>query len=269
MELDSILAFISKVVASLGVVGVVSYQLFKHMGAKWLDERFAKKSAALKAAQELSLAGIKAEHERSLAELKAEQDRSLRVMQSYIDREIHRARKLYDREFDVLSEAWRLLVRSFNSGIATATDICPNLTKYTEPELLRLVEQVKMPHWQIDELRACEGAARTAYYRRWAGSKLLDTYLTEDRELQEFLLSSGIFMPQGMKDLFTGLQDMIGNCFAEFEVRLRDSNAREFGAVRQLTHQGRGRLNELEQLVRGRLWSASEISEPTSQTAAS
>ncbi|WP_077033406.1 hypothetical protein [Pelomonas sp. KK5] len=251
MELDSIIAFITKVVASLGVVGVVSYQLFKHLGAKWLDERFAQKAAALKAAQE-----------RSLAELKAEHDRSLRMVQSYIDREIHRARKLYDREFDVLSEAWRLLVRSFNSGVGTAAEMYPDLARYTEAELMRLVEEVQMKHWEIDELRALEGTERTAYYRRWTGFKRWSTYMKEQQEFQEFLLSSGIFMPEGLKARFTALQDMIGNCFAEFRARLEDGTFREFGGVTKLTLEGRVLLSELEQLLHVRLWSASEVGEP-------
>ena len=200
--------------------------------------------------------------------MKAEQDRSLRVVQSYIDREIHRARKLYDREFEVLSEAWRLLVRSFNSGIGTATEMYPNLARYTETDLVRLVEEVQMKHWEIDELRALEGTARTAYYRRWNGFRRLATFLTEHRDLQEFLLSSGIFMPQGTKAQFTALQEMIALCFADFEVRLRDTAAHEFGSVTRLTREGRALLDDLELSLHSRLWSASEISEPDPETSA-
>lgn len=57
-------------ITTLSVAGV-AFGLFKWLGGKWLEGKFAER----------------------LQSLKSEQDKAIRVVQSTIDREIHRAKK--------------------------------------------------------------------------------------------------------------------------------------------------------------------------------
>ncbi|MBC7707124.1 MAG: hypothetical protein H7274_24665, partial [Rhodoferax sp.] len=204
---------------------------------------------------------LKRDHDVLLADLKAAQDRSLRHVQSTIDREIHRAKKLADKEFDVLSEGWTLLVKAFDAAETTATEWVKQLHKYTQAELDRTFEQAEMKHWEIDELMALHGDDRTEYFRRYEGYKRLNSYLEQRRALAGYLRINGIFMPDGMKERFEALDRMIATCFYEFQGRL-DSRGPvpveydQFAGVKALHKLGVQLRDELEALIRIRLWSA-------------
>jgi hypothetical protein len=77
MDYSNILAIALQYAGLLGIttIGVAgaAFGLFKWLGGKWLEGKFAER----------------------LQNLKSEQDHAIRLVQSTIDREIHRAKKLY------------------------------------------------------------------------------------------------------------------------------------------------------------------------------
>lgn len=243
---NDFLAFLSKLLIAGGGGAAVAYVIFKTYGAKWLEAHFNNKAIKLKAAEDTALAELKRVH-----------DQALKEVQAYIDKDLHRATKLYDREFEVLSEAWRLLVKAFEMAASTALEEYPLIDRYTDAERTRLLAEVRMEHWRIDELLALKGDGMVNYYRRWVGFKRLSEYKEGRRELGIYLLTTGVFMPDGMKEKFSAIESMIAGALAEFEARLKNIGTWEkFDRVERLQGEGRALLAELETLIRQRLWSA-------------
>ena len=230
-----------------GSAAAIAVGLFRFFGEKWISARFEREKTALQ----------------------AQRDANIRFVQRYLDQEIHRAKKLADREFDVLSEAWRLLVRSFNNAESTGFEFVHRLERLNERERQRLIEDSDLKQWQVEELMALEGEARDDYLRKCQGYKRLTSFTKDRREFDAFLLTNGIFMPGGMKERFEAIARMVSACFAQFQARLDtiggESPYDSFEALKRLTKEGRPLLDALEGDIHGRLWSATTTTEHASR----
>ena len=232
--IESLWQYVGQVVVLGGGSVAVGFALFKFLGEKWLDGKFAERLQTLKAAQ----------------------DEQLRHVQSFIDREIHRARTLYDREFETLSEAWKLFCASYNNGLATGTDMYPQLLRYSKAELSDFLDTTAMRSFEKEEMLSINAECWTEHFRRWSNLKRLQGYKNVRRTFADFLSANAIFWSPGIKEKFVGLDGLIGVSIAEMQQRLELPKYLSFDAATKLHRDGPVLKSELEDVIQQRLWSS-------------
>lgn len=244
MEYSNILALALQYAGLLGItaIGVVgaAFALFKWLGGKWLESKFAER----------------------MQNLKSEQDRAIRLVQSTIDREIHRAKKLYDNEFTALSDAWRMLSEAYHLSASTVGSMTANVALMNNEELERHLAKREMEEWKRNELKAMTGEARQDEYFKWSEWQKAVECDRRWRECQIQIGSTSIFFPAGFTEKFRSINEMICASNVEFEERIRSHNMPQYGeafdrfeSTKKLRKDGKVKMDELEGMVRDRLWS--------------
>ena len=232
--IESLWQYVGQVVVFGGGAVGVGFALFKVLGEKWLDGKFAERLQTLKTAQ----------------------DEQLRHVQSFIDREIHRARKLYDHEFETLSEAWKLFCSSYSNGLATGTDMYPQLSRYSKKELSDFLDTTAMRSFEKEEMLELDSERWTENFRRWSNFQRLRSYWDARRTFTDFLGANAIFWSPGIKEKFLTLDGLIGVSIAEMQQRLESNEYHSFDAATKLHRDGPVLKAELERLIQQRLWSS-------------
>ena len=247
MDIDSILAQVLQYAGLLGisVIGVVgaAYGLFRWFGGKWLESRFAER----------------------LQNLKAEQDQTIRYVQSTIDREIHRAKKLYDNEFTSLSDAWRKLRAGYELSASTIGSMTANVQALNDVELERHLVARGMEEWRRNDFKKLKGQALEDEYYKWSEWQKAIECDKLWRECRQQIDSTSIFFPVGFTEKFRAINDMICANNVEFEDRIREYKKPQFGqaidrfeCTKKLRADGKVKMDELEGMVRDRLWSVAK-----------
>lgn len=220
-----------------------AFGLFKWLGGKWLENKFAER----------------------LQNLKSEQEKAIRIVQSTIDREIHRAKKLYDNEFTALSESWRMLRTAYDLSASTIGSVTPHVTRMNPDELTRHLVNRGMEEWQRSELLAMAGDERQDEYYKWSEWQRAIECNKRWRECQHQIDSTSIFFPAGFTEKFREITEMISYSNIEFEGRIRHYKEPGYGArfdefrlTTKLRKEGKEKMDELESMVRDRLWSVAK-----------
>jgi hypothetical protein len=222
-----------------GLVGA-AYGLFKWLGGKWLETKFAER----------------------LVSLKYEQDQAIRHVQSSIDREVHRAKKLYDREFDALSDAWGKLQKAYSAGRQLMQENYYDFRRLSANEAESLLEDLELKPFRFEELKALRPEQQTEEVRKIFVGRQHDAALNLRYELSGCLGLNGPFMTKDIADRFFKIDGMIMMAIAEAHTRRDGRYNGDFDQVTKLLAKGQELVNELEDLLRERFWSAS-----TEQTA--
>lgn len=227
-------------------VALSAFGLFKWLGGKWLENKFAER----------------------LQNLKSEQDQAIRHVQSTIDREIHRAKKLYDNEFTALSESWRMLRAAYDLSASTIGSFTPNVKMMNDEELERHLAKRGMEEWQRNEFKAMKSDAREDEYWKWSEWQKAVECDKLWRECVRQVDSTSIFFPVGFPEKFRAITDLICSSNVEFEDRIREHKLPQYGqaldrfeCTKKLRKEGRVQMTELEGMVRDRLWSVAKEGE--------
>lgn len=187
----------------------------------------------------------------------------VRHVQSQIDRELDRARKLQDREFEALTEGWAIVHEAYwRARDATNRGYeIHDLTAMGEQQRTEFIDTLSFPNWQKKEIRDLQDVAekQRAYLKAWRWSQYNECREWR-RKLQMFADRKGIFVLPEIKQRFETLHDQIKDALLEFELRIRDLNApmnafNQFTQADRLRDQGKPIYDELEQLIRDRVWS--------------
>ncbi|QND85016.1 Uncharacterized protein ChrSV_2790 [Chromobacterium vaccinii] len=247
MDYNKLATFVLQYIGLLGIsaasVAAAAFGLFKWLGGKWLEGKFAER----------------------LQNLKSEQDHAIRIVQSTIDREIHRAKKLYDNEFTALSESWRLLRTAYDMSAGTMLSMTTNVALMNAEELERYLSKRGMEEWQRKELRALNGEVRQDEYWKWPEWQRLIECKKKWRECQQQIDATSIFFPVGFTEKFRTISDMICTSNVEYEERIRQHKVPQYNATydrfkstKKLLDEGKILINELEGMVRDKLWSVAK-----------
>jgi len=236
--------YVGKVVLYGGGSVSIGYALFRYLGSKWLESKFAER----------------------LANLKFEQDQAIRHVQSTIDREIHRAKALYDSEFTALSECWRLLREAYDQSVGTIASYTANVERLNNQELERLLTKLGMEEWQRNEMRALTGKERQHAVHRWSEWERYKEVEGTRRKFRNHLDANSIFFADGFTEMFRDLDAMIIASNIEYEGRIEyhgtgGISAHLFEATHKLRTDGGAKMKDLEGMVRKRLWSVAADSE--------
>jgi hypothetical protein len=139
---NHVLAFIGAVLVAAGGLGVIVFQIFKHLGGKWLDARFDER----------------------LQKLKHEQAHQIEQFRFKVSTLLDRARKLHQREFEVLPEAWAKLSNAFWKGSALVAPFKerPDLNRMGDTQQEEFITNSRLQDWQKAEVR--NATDKTAKY---------------------------------------------------------------------------------------------------------
>jgi hypothetical protein len=247
MESNTFIAFGLHYAGLLGitVIGVAgaAFGLFRWFGTKWLENKFAER----------------------LQSLKSEQEQAIRLVQSTIDREVHRAKKLYDNEFTSLTESWRLLRAAYDVSTSTFASFTTRVEQMNHEELERHLSKIGMEEWQRNEILSLTGVARQDEYWKWSEWQRAINCDKRWRECQQQIDSTSIFFPKGFTEKFREINDMIFDSNAEYQNRIRRHKLPEYGedfsrceSNERLRKNGKSLMNDLEVMVRERLWSVAK-----------
>ena len=258
---DPVFSIFGEVIVAGGGGALVTFLALRAFGRGWLDSYFSAKSITLKAEHDAAAARLKAEQDTALAELKRVHDAALKDVQAVIDKDLHRARKLYDLEFEALAEAWKLLVKAFDTTHSTIASFPVKVAQMNEKELIRAFEVFKFEHWQIDQVLANEDLDEREYlFNKIIDQKRLFDYREYRLEFARYLVVNAVFMPDGFKERFNAVDALITAALVEFDVRINHTiKYNSSNALMNLAEQGKPLLDALEMLIHERMRSADVV----------
>jgi len=216
--------------------------------------------------KEFVLKAIDKRFEKQLQEADHAFQQQLRHVQSAIDRELDRARKLQDREFDALSKGWRIAHEAYwRARDATGRGYqVHDLTQMGAQQLDEFIDGLKFPAWQKQELRETQDiqARQRAYVKAWKSNQYIECMRWKQKLLM-FADRRGIFIQPDIKQRLDALHQLIDDALLEFRLRIQDIDVghnafNEFVRSDRLRDEGKPVYDELEELIRTRLWSPVE-----------
>lgn len=244
--MNEILAWIGG--ATLGGVGLVAvaYWIFQTWGAQWLQSRFNSQLEALRHQQ-------------------AQEMENLRFR---IGRMMDRSIKLHEREFEVVPEAWRLLVDAYYQTAAhtSSARMAPAVQRMNEEQLEEFLAGTEWHESQKQEMRDAARVDRSQIEYRIS-------YLHEHPKVEEiartfnrYLEKYGIFISN--KTQFKEIGDIIWDALGEYANMRELELPRERAAQERLNKEGRKLMEQLEVDIHRRFWktditTADQLSVPT------
>jgi hypothetical protein len=168
---------------------------------------------------------------------------------------LDRAVKFHQREFDVLPEAWGLLVDAFSitRPVALGAVIAPDINKMTAEQFEDFLRKIPLAQWQKNELMAAPDKVR--YYISAISWHDMTRAEACCGKFHEYILKNGIFILPDIKRKFSQFDDLLAEAIGERRMSLQytDTHQRlEKGAI--LHNDGQRLLKSLEEDVQARLW---------------
>ena len=139
---------ILQVLAQLGITipaaTAAAYGAFKLLSKKWLDARFAER----------------------LEKFRHDQNQEMERLRYRINTLMDRTMKLHQHEFEVLPEAWRRLLLSYNDTLRFTSRIreFPSPEQMNEQQFLEFIENSRLANWEKEELRQLKSGDRNKRY---------------------------------------------------------------------------------------------------------
>jgi len=138
---QSLLATFGVAVAALGGLGLIAFQIFRWLGASWLSAKFDERLEAFKSAQLQQLEQLKFK----------------------INALLDRTTKLHEKEFEVLPEAWALVVDSYYSVLAFVSPVrfYADVNRMTDTQLTEFLNNSEFDKWEIEKIRTASNKNKT------------------------------------------------------------------------------------------------------------
>jgi len=184
---QAILKLIGEVVAYGGGAAVITYALFRYLGQRWIENKFAEKLEAYKHAQTKELEEIKFK----------------------INSLFNRVTKIHEKEFEVLSEAWGKLndVLNFLSSLVSPYQEYPDFKKMSNSQLEEFLRNARIYDFEKDELRKADNKVEyfidVIFWHRLndANRALSDFHL--------YIQKNQIFLSYDLKEQFMKIDEKI------------------------------------------------------------
>lgn len=145
-NLEQIFVWFGGVIAVGGSTAAVAFGLFKLLGTKWIEARFAER-----------LESFRHEQAKELARLRVE-----------VDSAVNGALKLQEREFAALPELWGKISAAYGEVLSLASPFqsYPNVGAMTDQELSEFLQASSLTKSHRDELLSAHPTARDDAYQR-------------------------------------------------------------------------------------------------------
>lgn len=224
----------------LGVIGVggggaaIVYFAFKFLATKWLDSKFAERLEAYK----------------------HQQQKELEQLRFQINALFDRVTKLHQREFQVLPEAWGLLFDAFleMKAFVSSFQTYPDLDRMNPAQFVEFVEACPLAAWEKDELKSLPSGNKTKYYQEHIFWHQSNTAGKASNDCHAFLRKNGIFIERTLKERFQKIDQLVREAIVLRKGIQQYGVPDQWKKIEALSRDGDTLLDELEDLVQGRLW---------------
>lgn len=234
MALATLNGAITMVLLAGGGGAAVAFGLFRYLGGKWLDDRFASRLEMLR-------------HENA-----KDTERLKRVMSQQLDR----ATKLSQREFDALSDLWGatvdavLATRGSYTHLIRTSDLSKMEDQAAEEYLVRL--GVSDHHRR--EILSEPASSRNNLLGRSLSLKALNEAGRLTMDALRLFRRASIFLPENLREGFDDLLNLTRDALVDIEMRNEERMSRsDLPDAERLRGEGDNLLKELEEMVRIRL----------------
>lgn len=178
--MDSVFSFLGQLVAFGGGGAAVAYGLFRYLGSKWIENKFAERLEQIRHTQALELQRLRVE----------------------IDSLLSGAIKLQDKEFQTLPEAWVKLDEAFGqvSRLTSPLQEYPDLDRLNNAQLEEFLAGTTFKDSQKDEIR--NERRKTNKYQELIFWYRLSEVRRSIADLHNYVERNSIFMPPELKKHF-------------------------------------------------------------------
>ena len=233
---DQVLRYFGEVVIYGGGSATVAYFLFRHLGQRWIEAKFAERLEAFKHEQAKELQRLKVEVESLLSG----------------------ALKIQDREFTVLPEAWHKLNDAYSLAgwVVSPIQQYPDVSRMADDELEEFLAASELLETQRARVRASERHSKDKTYQDIIFWHRLGKAKKVVGELQNYTVSHGLFLPPPLKQQFAEMQPILWEALSSTEVGHEANDYKMRGqAWKDLQEKGEPLHQAIEKSIEQRLHS--------------
>jgi hypothetical protein len=190
------LSLLGQLITLAGGGAVVAYGLFRYLGSKWIENKFAERLEQLRHTQALELQRLRVE----------------------IDSLLSGAIKLQDKEFQTLPEAWVKLDEAFGqvSHLTAPFQQYPDLDRLNNAQLEEFLSGTTFTTTQKGEIRNAE--KKTNKYQELIFRYRLSDVRKSIADLHNYVERNSIFMPPDLKKHFEKVTNDLWSAMVSKEV---------------------------------------------------
>lgn len=221
-----------------GGAAIITIGIMRLFGESWLNHRFARK----------------------MSQFTHEQDQQIERLRLEINTLFDRMTKLHAREFEVVPEAWSMLVDAdrYTRALIASFQSYPDFSRYREDELEEFLEKSPLSEIQKRDLR--KSSDKTKFYMQaifWhRNSEARKAYL----EARIFHSKNGIFLEDDLDRQFKKAIDLLWGALLEREHNEQYPDARPLSreAHKALQDEGTLLMDQIRAQIRKRLRASPE-----------
>jgi hypothetical protein len=229
---QEIFKLLGKLIIYGGGTAAMAYGLFRFLGEKWIENKFAEKLEAYKHKQQQEL----------------EQTRYT------INSLFSRVSKIHEKEFEVLPEAWSQMHDALFSLTRFTKPFkqYPNVDAMTEPQLDNFLKQSPIAEFQKQTLK--EERNKLEYYRECVFYHELNEVKKACSTFHTYTQKNSIFLSPDLKEYFSKIDDLMWDAAVDKEVG-HEAQDREMKkeAWKKVKEEVIPLKNKIEELVQARL----------------
>ncbi|MGR9164205.1 hypothetical protein [Rhizobium leguminosarum] len=227
-------------VAGISIMGLVAaaYALFKFLGEKWLNQKFAEQLEAYK----------------------SEQARELERLRHKINGVFDRTKRLHDREYEVLPEVWAKLVEAKNwaGGYLSPFQQYADVGRMSDVDLVEFLDKTSFLEAQKRDIK--NASNRQDLYIKICEMHQYFDVMEKLRGASVGLSKDGIFVIPSLRDDMKKLIELIHSAVIEHQIN-QEHNVRprmkEGGD--KLKNEGELLFKKIEESVAARLWDSTTV----------
>ena len=236
---------ILEIVTWFGITGVgaaaAAFGLFRFLGSKWLDSRFAER----------------------LERFKHSQNQEIERLRFRINALMDRTTKLHQHEFEALPQVWEKLglALAWAQSFTSRGQQYPDLEQLSDAALAEFLAKSELREYEKRELDERRG--RNQRYMRIIFWHKLNRTREIYADFHNYFVAKGIFIEVELKKKIDAIDTMIYEAIdeREFEERYPDPNPERarFAKCDRLQREGKVEFDKLEKDVQARLWEANKL----------
>ncbi|MDO9166219.1 MAG: hypothetical protein Q7U13_08945 [Rhodoferax sp.] len=229
---QEILNLIGKIVAYGGGAAVVAYGIFRFLGQKWIENKFAEKLEAYK----------------------HKQQQELEETRYRINSLFSRVSKIHEKEFQVLPTAWGKLHHALSSlsRFTTVVKRYPNFDVMTESQLEEVLKQSVLSDFQKKEIK--DTNTKLDYFRDCMFYHELNKVKNACGDFHDYIQKNSIFLKSDLKMYFTKIDALMWDTMIDKEIgyEVKDHKMK-VEAWKRVKDEVVPLRDQIEQLVQDRL----------------
>ncbi len=227
-----VIQFIAKLLTYGGTGALVAYGLFKFLGKKWIENKFAEK----------------------LQEHKHAQDKELEELKFKINALFSRITKIHEKEFEVLPEAWLKMQEALGraSQLVSLFREYPDLDRMSKEAISEFLAQSKLNDYEKKEL--LEASNKLTYYQNTIFWHDLKETQESFWDFHNYIIKYRVFMSSILQEQFGKIDDIIWKAIVERKVGHEANDIKMWtNAYKQIRDETNPIRDEIEKLVQSRL----------------